>query len=57
MSPHVPVGVPHLVWQIKKAAVRHSCRRRAARAPPSSGPLADARTKQHPFPIQEFKHT
>ncbi|MFF2470399.1 hypothetical protein, partial [Streptomyces mirabilis] len=49
MSHHTFVGVPHPAWQTAKAAVRHSGHRRAARAPPAVGPLADARIKQHPF--------
>ncbi|MER6373360.1 hypothetical protein [Streptomyces mirabilis] len=57
MSHHVLVGVPHPAWQTAKAAVRHSSRARAARAPPVVGPLADARVKQHPFQFQEIKHT
>ncbi|SES03697.1 chromosome partitioning protein [Streptomyces sp. yr375] len=51
MSPHVLVGVPRPAWQIKNAAVRHSGHHKAARAPPLVGPLANARIKQHPFPI------
>ncbi|WP_329524262.1 hypothetical protein OG983_23425 [Streptomyces jietaisiensis] len=53
MSIAVLAAVPHRAWQIKKAAVRHSSRHRAARAPPVAAP----RTKQHPFPFQEIKHT
>ncbi|MGW4137686.1 ParA family protein [Streptomyces mirabilis] len=56
MSFHVLVGVPRPAWQIKKAAVRHPGRQRAARAPPVVGLLADARTNQRPFHSGDQAH-
>ncbi|MEU3341164.1 hypothetical protein [Streptomyces sp. NPDC006668] len=56
MSFHVLVGVAHPAWQIKKAAVRHSGRHKAARAPPRQ-PARVTAHRRHTFPLQEIKHT
>ncbi|MEV0735096.1 hypothetical protein AB0I51_03830 [Streptomyces sp. NPDC050549] len=56
MSPRVLAGVPRGTWQIKKAVVRHSGCRRAARAPPSSA-RSTTRASNNTPSLQEIKHT